>query len=108
MVDCVSPGRTPQPLRIAGSTMVADPVLPKLTLLPATAAQVSPPRTFSAGLLRSQSTILLPLSVQPRLVTLWTIVTAGLLEVYGASLAAYTRYLPQLNFTAVLPLPNTS
>ena len=37
-----------------------------------------------------------------------TVSAAGLLDVYGASFAAYARYLPQLNFTAVLPVPKTS
>src|SRR6185369_5754481 len=108
MVACLSLGRTPQPLRISGLTMVAEPILPKLMLLPVTAAQVSPLRELAAGFVRSQSTILFPLSVQPRLVTTDTIVAAGFDDVYGASLAAYARYLPQLNFTAVLPLPKTS
>src|SRR5215471_5414518 len=105
IVVCLSLGRTPQPLRIAGLTIVAAPVLPKLAKLPVAAAH-SP---LAAALSRLQSTTLLLLvSCQPRFVTLETTVTAGLLEVYGASFEAYARYLPQLNFTAVLPVPKTS
>ena len=40
--------------------------------------------------------------------TLRTTVTPGFVEVYGESFAAYARYRPQLNLSAVLPLPNTS
>src|SRR5436189_2549791 len=109
-VICVSPGRTPQPLSTAGSTCEAEPELPKLRLLPVTAAH-SPLRS---GFSRLQSTTRSPLppaatdAFHWRFKTLRTIVAPGLVDVYGESFAAYARYLPQFALRAVLPLPNTS
>jgi len=40
--------------------------------------------------------------------TLRTTVAPGFVDVYGESFAAYARYFPKLNFTAVLPVPKTS
>src|SRR5262249_55924784 len=98
IVDCVSPGRTPQPLSIAGSMIFVAFALPKLMLLPASAPHVSMVPVaglWPAGFDRLQSTtLLLLLSVQGRAVTLDWIVTAGLLDVYGASFAPYARYRP--------------
>src|SRR5262245_54013229 len=64
---------------------------------------------WAAAFSRSQSTTRSrSLSVQPRVCTLRTTVAPGFVEVYGASFAAYARYFPKLNFTAVLPVPKTS
>src|SRR5213593_951636 len=106
----LSPGRRFHPCSTAGLTTVAAPAWPKLAWLPSTAAQVSPPGVLCAPILRRlQSTTLLLLpSTQPRVVTSRTIVNPGLVDVYGGSFAAYARYRPQLPFSAVLPLPNTS
>src|SRR5262245_50330209 len=102
----------PQPLRIAGSTLVAAPILPKLALLPVAAGQVSTDPVvvglWAAGFSRSQSTTQSrSLSVQPRDADA-TSVAAGLLDVNGGSFEAKQRYLPELNFTAAVPLANTS
>ena len=84
--------------------------MPKLRLLPVTAAH-SP---LAFGFSRSQLTTRSPLppaataAFQPRFATLRTIVAPGFVDVYGESFAAYARYLPQFILSAVFPLPKTS
>src|SRR5215472_1994219 len=103
-------GRSPQPVRIAGSYVLLKTGLAKFKLL--IWPQKSPPvgrRSCASGLLRSQSGLkFLFASVHARVTDVEMrdngFVNAPVIELPSAA----ARYLPMLNFTDVLPLPKTS
>src|SRR5262245_47538450 len=103
-------GRSPQPLRIAGSYVLLNTGLAKFRLL--ICAQKSPPegrRSCASGLLRSQSGLkFLFASVQVRVTEVEMresgLVSAPVIELPSAA----ARYFPTLTLSDVFPLPNTS
>src|SRR5262245_8420152 len=111
-------GRTPQPLRILGSHVVARAGLPKFALFPGPhkslvtskkgGAAVLPKKFCGAGLDRSQSGVLLPLlSNHKRSVAVTSPLAAGSLA-RATPIESWRMLRLTLALMAVLPLPSRS